>query len=247
MGHKSYFEAMFGELPDNVEGKTFSLPERDFIPLSSMTKENEEKLKEAYNKAHEIRKFEIELYWKRATYFWAFELVVFGGLNVLFSKYLDVLSRPVSLKEVLLALITISLGGYFISLLWYFVMQGSKFWQENWEKHIDLLEQYVSGNLYKCVLHIDTAHFSVSRASRNITFIFLIFWVSCSLCFCYKYAELFLYDYNIISVLIVIILIISYITWLLRNASRAKNYDRVKSSQMTIRCLPNHETNSSPK
>ena len=35
-------------------------------------KKEPEILKEALKQAYEIRKFEIELYWKRATYFWTF-------------------------------------------------------------------------------------------------------------------------------------------------------------------------------
>jgi len=33
----------------------------------------------AWDKAWEIRNFEIEMYWKRATYFWAFQVAVFAG------------------------------------------------------------------------------------------------------------------------------------------------------------------------
>jgi tRNA A-37 threonylcarbamoyl transferase component Bud32 len=35
--------------------------------------------KEALKQALDIRKFEIDLYWKRATYFWAFIAVSFAG------------------------------------------------------------------------------------------------------------------------------------------------------------------------
>jgi lipopolysaccharide export LptBFGC system permease protein LptF len=34
---------------------------------------------EALKTAHDIRKFEIELYWKRATYFWTFIAAAFAG------------------------------------------------------------------------------------------------------------------------------------------------------------------------
>ena len=38
--------------------------------------------KEALRFALEIRKFEIELYWKRGTYFWAFIAVAFAAYGV---------------------------------------------------------------------------------------------------------------------------------------------------------------------
>ncbi|PSJ55947.1 hypothetical protein C7I85_25910 [Mesorhizobium soli] len=36
----------------------------------------------ALERAHEIRKFEIELYWKRATYFWILHGAVFTAIGV---------------------------------------------------------------------------------------------------------------------------------------------------------------------
>jgi len=38
-------------------------------------KEKKSIIKEAYNVALDIRKFEIDLYWKRATYFWGFLVI----------------------------------------------------------------------------------------------------------------------------------------------------------------------------
>jgi hypothetical protein len=35
---------------------------------------------------------------------------------------------------------------------WYFVNRASKFWQENWENHVNLLEGEVIGPLYETVL-----------------------------------------------------------------------------------------------
>jgi hypothetical protein len=35
---------------------------------------------------------------------------------------------------------------------WYFVNRASKFWQENWENDVDLLENAVVGPLYKTVM-----------------------------------------------------------------------------------------------
>lgn len=115
---------MFGTLSNNDGEKTFSLPEREFIPLSSMTVEEKEKVKEAYTRTHEIRKFEIELYWKRATYFWAFELVALTGLGALFFKFLE----QDNSKQITGALFVVSLGGTIITYLWMLVLLGSKSW-----------------------------------------------------------------------------------------------------------------------
>ena len=39
--------------------------------------------------------------------------------------------------------------------------RGSRFWQENWEKHIDMLEDEFEGRLYKTVLVSDTLYVSL--------------------------------------------------------------------------------------
>jgi hypothetical protein len=92
--------------------------------------------------ALDIRKFEIELYWKRATYFWAFIAAAFAGYGLTYKTSAD--------YEPLLSVVFSSLGLVF-SFAWYLVNRGSKFWQSNWEQHVDLLEDMTLGPLYKVV------------------------------------------------------------------------------------------------
>ncbi|HCD6357309.1 TPA: hypothetical protein NDU07_005770, partial [Klebsiella variicola] len=95
--------------------------------------------------ALEIRKFEIELYWKRATYFWTFigaSLVAFIAIqssNSLLAEYRGELTLLVGCL------------GVVFSFAWVCVNKGSKFWQQNWEKHVDMLEDDITGPLYKVV------------------------------------------------------------------------------------------------
>src|SRR5260370_35684849 len=42
--------------------------------------------------------------------------------------------------------------GFLLSLGWYLVNRGSKYWQENWERHVDLLETNEIGPLYKTTI-----------------------------------------------------------------------------------------------
>ncbi|WP_109316222.1 hypothetical protein [Pseudovibrio ascidiaceicola] len=97
----------------------------------------------ALNHALDIRKFEIELYWKRAAYFWTLIAAIFVGFVAL--------QRAETAIRQELSIITAGIG-FIFSIAWYCVVRGSKSWQENWEFHVDLLEDEVTGPLYKTVL-----------------------------------------------------------------------------------------------
>lgn len=98
----------------------------------------------AFSQALDIRKFEIELYWTRAAYFWAFITVALAGFGAVLT--LDDQQRRADLS------VFLSCIGFFVSFCWYCANRGSKQWQENWENHVDLLEDAVTGPLYKVVI-----------------------------------------------------------------------------------------------
>ncbi len=126
------------------------------------------KLESALKLAHEIRKFEIDLYWKRATYFWALEAAVF----VAFAAF----GREEALVSRWLAVAFAGIGSL-TALVAYLSARGSKFWQENWEKHIDLLEDQFEGRLHKTIwIGPKGPQFSVSRLNEKLSFIFFLFW-----------------------------------------------------------------------
>lgn len=130
----------------------------------------------ALDEARENRKFEIELYWKRATYFWAFIAAAFAGYFVWIAK------QP---NEVTISYI-IGCLGFIFSVAWYFVNRGSKYWQENWETHVDLLEDDLSGPIYKTVVqkrlyslcHFQDAYpFSVSKINQLLSLFLAFVWL----------------------------------------------------------------------
>ena len=127
----------------------------------------------ALKEAREVRKFEIDLYWKRATYFWVFIAAAFGGYSALGDK------------QQTLAFLTACLG-FIFSLAWYFVNRGSKFWQQNWEMHVDLLEDDISGPVYKTVIQRSKKTlcrlngpypFSVSKINQLLSLFVTIVWL----------------------------------------------------------------------
>ena len=137
----------------------------------------EDKRGEAIKHALDIRKFEIDLYWKRATYFWTFIAAAFAGYGLSSSK--EVAEQNPSLILVFACL------GFLFSLAWYLVNRGSKFWQNNWERHVDLLEDETIGSLYKTIIQSEKSgnfltserQYSVSKINQILSFFITIFWL----------------------------------------------------------------------
>lgn len=128
--------------------------------------------------ALDIRKFEIDLYWKRATYFWTFIGAAFVGYGITYKTSAD--------HEPWLSVVFSSLGLVF-SFSWYLVNRGSKFWQNNWERHVDLLENMTLGPLYKIVSVSkesikgnplsSPAQFSVSKVNQILSVFVALIWL----------------------------------------------------------------------
>ena len=104
-------------------------------------KEFNGKQKDAINVALDIRKFEIDLYWKRAAYYWTLIAAIFAAYFLL---------HKIEPKEHIL-LFVVSSVGFTLSVAWYLANRGSKFWINNWEMHVDYLEDEIIGPLYKTV------------------------------------------------------------------------------------------------
>lgn len=138
---------------------------------------------DALRQALDIRKFEIELYWKRASYFWTFIGATLAG-------FLAMQASTAGNKQDLSVIL--SCLGVVFSFAWLCVNRGSKFWQENWEKHVDVLEDTVTGPLYKVVLsrnNIEKTHeklihcvtgpspISVSKINQIISLYVFLLWI----------------------------------------------------------------------
>lgn len=128
------------------------------MSATDMTKKSKEKRYEAYVRAHEMRKFEIKLFWRRATYYWAFILAAFTAHFALLGMLFN--GKDFSIPELyklpglsLFALAITALFCFVFSFCWVLMNKGSKFWQKNWERHIDELQNEFSGDLYKVILN----------------------------------------------------------------------------------------------
>lgn len=125
----------------------------------------------AYTKAWENRNFEIDKFWIRAAYFWGFIVLIFGG-------YITVLTNRNAHEIITMHLdLYLLLLGLLFSIAWYLVIKGSKSWQENWEKHIDFLEDYISGPLYKTIYYKGRRYYSVSKLNEIMAMAVIVVWL----------------------------------------------------------------------
>jgi hypothetical protein len=131
---------------------------------------NKDILEKAYSKAWENRDFEINKLWTRAAYFWGFIVLTFGGYITLLTS-----AHPEKAIDMHLDLYLLLLGLLF-SITWYLVMLGSKTWQHNWEAHIDRLENYISGPIYKTVYYSGARFYSVSKLNEIIALVVIMVW-----------------------------------------------------------------------
>lgn len=133
---------------------------------------NEKKLEYAYQKSWDNRNFEIDKFWTRAAYFWGFIVLIFGG-------YITILTSDNSKKAFDLRLDLYFLGlGLIFSIAWYLVILGSKSWQENWEHHIDQLENFISGPIYKTVHYSGNRFYSVSKINEVLSIVVIFVWAA---------------------------------------------------------------------
>ena len=104
------------------------------------------KIQKRYEVSLETRKFEIDLFWRRSIFFWGFIAAAF----IAYASYSGDKTYNPYLR------IIISFFGFACSFCWTLVNRGSKYWQENWEHQVDIIEDKVTGPLFKIPAAIDT-------------------------------------------------------------------------------------------
>jgi hypothetical protein len=155
-------------------------PEKGYIPI---TKEEYlrkfggngvsldiNKLKNAHKLAWKTRNFEIDKFWTRTLFFGGFTALIFNG-------YINILSGSCSISIKNFDIYLICLGIVF-SAAWLLSIFGSKHWQENWEAHIDMLEDEITGPLYKIIYcKKQWRCFSVSKINGFLVGVIIVIWI----------------------------------------------------------------------
>ena len=157
----------FEEFLETLIGKNITNQDADLADAEKT------KLEKILENAYDIRKFELDLYWKRATYFWGFLVAAYTALFVLIDK-----------KLVEYQFLVVCLGLIF-SLAWYLVNRGSTYWVTNYERVIDAIEEKLGTEFYKLNLENEFSifnlqqnySFSVSRINIKVSLFILLTWV----------------------------------------------------------------------
>ena len=140
-----------------------------FLALPKRRLPNDHPLVRALDRAHDLRKLELEFYWQRSTYSWALQGAAFAALALVFKD--GTLAKPA-------LLLPVTVFGAVTSFAARLTASGSKFWQENWEHHVDLLEDKVDGRLTQTVVVSKKIGFSVSKINQRLLTIFFFGWIS---------------------------------------------------------------------
>ncbi|AKE61458.1 hypothetical protein PU088_003309 [Citrobacter farmeri] len=131
-------------------------------------------LKEAYDKAHSIRNFEIELFWKRASYCFTIIAALITLCGVLASTYFkpDISERD---HNLLLLIAFISFLGVVFTIMSHLMTVSGEYWKRNWELHISMLEPLFSGRIY-------STHLVSSENRTSISRMLLLFFMAIYVC-----------------------------------------------------------------
>lgn len=199
----------------------------------------------ALKRSHEIRQFEIELYWKRATYFWLLQAAVFTALGLIWKDDAKKIPEIVPVALAALGLLTAAAG--------WFSAQGSKFWQENWERHIDMLEDEFEGKLHKTAWIGEMGvRWSVSNINDRLILFFVAFWLlvfgvvsftavpDWSFCLTLTMSEM---DFTQMGVIVLTLLSIAGLFWLYEQKSKLRG----SKPSWEIEATPNEVQLERPK
>lgn len=208
---------------------------KDTIEKSSKKSDKKDKLRKSKEKAFKIaletRKFEIELFWKRALFFWGFISVSYVAYWNVFEKLCESKDKSPNLYS--FALVVISSVIYAFSLIFHLANKGSKFWQENWEKHINYLEDEISGRIYKTwFMDSNWIHnpvgkytFSLSKLTMMISFILIL----CALLLIFFSINIVFFEYSIVQKIVIELVLVIGISSVItpftignKNANKAK-------------------------
>lgn len=129
-------------------------------------------LKEAYDKAHVMRSFEIDLFWKRAGYCFTIIAALIALCGGLISAYIKE-----GEEKFLFVILFISFVGVIFTILSEFMVSAGESWKKNWELHISMLEPLFSGHIYSTHLVSNRSRLSITRITSSFFLVMYACWL----------------------------------------------------------------------
>lgn len=200
--------------------------QRDRLSSDDYRSRFKRKSRKAFEVALEARRFEIQMYWTRTAYFWTISAAALAGFFALESKNDVDQIFPFS----------VSCIGAVLALGWGLANKGSKYWHENWEHHVQLLEDSIVGPLHKTLIYrprepirfrrdfysqilTGPSEFSVSKINAIFSWFFFAIWCVLSFLVIPKSSigSDYIFDYRYACVGIVSIFFMVTLLWLGRS------------------------------
>ena len=138
----------------------------DFKPTSPAPTETVTPLSVALD----VRKFEVGLYWTRASYYWAFNAAIIAGYFLVWTSKGSDHANSQSFDSMRLLFCEVLSGlGLVFSVSWYLANRGGKYWQDNWESRVAQLEDNALGSLFKGTLDKEWKPISFGAYPKSVT------------------------------------------------------------------------------
>lgn len=141
---------------------------------SNLTSQDMFLLREAYDKSHASKNFEIELYWKRAAYAWTLIAALITLFGLLINTYISKIDTS---SPVIIGIFAVAIIGVFITIICHLIIQSGEHWKKNWEMHTVLLEPLFSGSLYSTHVTGNVNRLSIAKLNGFLYLLILGCWL----------------------------------------------------------------------
>ncbi len=208
---------------------------KQYVEISENDFPSKEKI---WDKLYQCRDFELSSFWQKSVFIFSIFIVCFTGYGGLVSAAIDPENKN-SLLYIYQYMCGVSLLGIITSILWIYMMKGSKAWYEVYEKSIYAIEReifeiengkYVMGKFAKKMrgdFGLDfwsnkPGAFSPSKINIVIGWVLLFVWGICEGCSIYNLmvckqhlnVSMSLLIYFFITAIIIVIIQILIKTWI---------------------------------
>ena len=186
-----------------------------------------------WDKMYQCRDFEISHFWQKAVFLFGFMSLCFAAYGALVLKVVEIEEdKTASLSYLYQYMLGVSVLGIIISVLWVYMMKGSKAWFEVYEKSIYAIEneifrwenkKYVMGQWAKRMRsdfgfgfwNTKGGAFSPSKINIVIGWILFVVWAMCGIVSVYNWWIISIFDFSEYVPFMISVLVVCVVSWVL--------------------------------